>query len=440
MSDPDRDSGPVRPFVGDERGVSEVLGAVLVFGLLVSVLVLFQTVAIPDANEEIEFKHSERVNDDIRLLRNAVLGAADHEERRAADIELGTQYPTRMVFLNPPSPSGTLQTGDSNTISASEFSVSNVCDVDETRSVTYRSQYSEYENAPTLVYENTVVYREFGDERIIDSGQAVVSGNRITLRPLVGTLSESGTDTRTVDFVGNSTGGTVVTDDLDITIPSELGDEEWETNPKLLGGYPGLDTSEDGGVTDNNDGTVTIHLKDPSTVSEIEGGAYLVRCSPVGINHNPGVNPDSPDSSESGDTGETNPTGDEAVELTEVSFTEGTETVTIRLENNREAEVTVTEARIPFYDAGENRRMQMFNDYGQLESNPDDELVIGESYESVDSSIEIPPNQERPIDVSFGDTQGDAGGGDFFILVFKYDTAPKHTYYIAIPGQQGQDN
>ena len=52
-------------FDSDERGVSEVLGAILVFGILVVLLATIQTQAIPAANEQVEFNHNQEVQSDL---------------------------------------------------------------------------------------------------------------------------------------------------------------------------------------------------------------------------------------------------------------------------------------------------------------------------------------------------------------------------------------
>ena len=93
---------PGRRFRADERAVSEVLGSILLFGLLMTVLVLIQTNAVPAQNQQVEFEHNQRVQQDMLGLDRAVLQAATSDVPTTADVELSDDEMAALERLDPP--------------------------------------------------------------------------------------------------------------------------------------------------------------------------------------------------------------------------------------------------------------------------------------------------------------------------------------------------
>ena len=60
-------------FNADERGVSEIVGAILVFALVILLLSIIQSQAVPSQNQEIEVQHSVVVQGDLVVLRHVAL-------------------------------------------------------------------------------------------------------------------------------------------------------------------------------------------------------------------------------------------------------------------------------------------------------------------------------------------------------------------------------
>lgn len=202
-------------FGSDERGVSEVLGAVLVFGLVLAVLVIIQVSGVPNANAQIEFQHNERVHTDFQELSEDVLAAGALDTTQATTVESGVRYPVRLFLLNPGPAAGSVLT------EAGGFTISNAVAVDtaseaddywdgsdrafDTRRVSYAIDYNVYAEQPETTYEYNTLYNRFDDGTVlaIDEG-SLVDGNRITLFALDGDLTEAAVGTRTVELVPRS--------------------------------------------------------------------------------------------------------------------------------------------------------------------------------------------------------------------------------------------
>lgn len=231
----------------DTRGVSEVLGAILVFSILIALLALFQVTIVPDQNKEIEFNHNERVQQDMGELQGAISSVAATGASESVSVETGLRYPTRLLLLNPGPVSGTLRTEE---VGGGEIVLSNVeaTNVETrdyldfgsspgesfaTRNVVYDPSYNLYDNAPETTYLSTVLYNDFKDGVTIKDKGNLISGNRITLIVVDGELSTSSVSStslspeplsapaRTVSVTGD--GG-----DITITVPTQLDNSTWE--------------------------------------------------------------------------------------------------------------------------------------------------------------------------------------------------------------------
>jgi hypothetical protein len=167
--------------------------------------------SVPGQNGETEFTHNQQVQKQLQEVRNAVLETAATGQGRSATVALGTQYRDRIVAVNPPSPSGTLETADlGNLTIANATAAGGGGPAIETRdfwngsekeytatALTYEPNYKEYREAPTTVYEHTVLANRFEEADGTDlllSNQTFIDGRDITLVTLDGSLSATGSD------------------------------------------------------------------------------------------------------------------------------------------------------------------------------------------------------------------------------------------------------
>ncbi|UPV74763.1 hypothetical protein M0R89_01510 [Halorussus limi] len=225
----------------DERGVTVQIGTVLLFAVLVILLSVYQASVVPQQNEQVEFTHNQRVQGQLQDLQDELHRTAATGSDGSTSIALGTQYPVRAFFVNPAPPSGTLrttppanltlrnatasgETGDYWTGGAHNFS---------TRGLTYDPVYHVYQNPPTTIYDNGVLYNRFDDANRTLAGQQLVKGNTISLVALNGSLSESSSGTATVEMRAVSPATRTVTvgnetSNLSLVLPTRLPADEWE--------------------------------------------------------------------------------------------------------------------------------------------------------------------------------------------------------------------
>ncbi len=277
-------------FLPDRRGVSEVLGAILVFALVIAVLVIVQVAGVPAANQQIEFEHNTRVQADFQEFDQNVDRAAALGAESSSAVETGVRYPPRLFLINPGPAAGTLATSNPSSISFGNVSALNA-ETDgyfqtagalnfESTTLSYRPSYNEYDSAPSTTYEHGILYNsdENGGTAVFDNGN-LISGNRISLTTLNGSLSESSTKAVTLDAVPisgpaqtvsitNTASGSPIT----LTLGTTLSQADWS---KLLADEMAPVGNVQSVVVDETADTVTITLK--------EGVTYDLRLSKVGV-------------------------------------------------------------------------------------------------------------------------------------------------------------
>lgn len=210
-------------FSRDRRGQSVVVGTVVLFGFLILALGIYQVQVVPTENADVEFEHSQEVEDHFGDLRNGVLDAAATASTRSTQIRLGTRYPSRTFFVNPPPVSGSLTTQETGELRVRNATIGgdathenvglfwNTTPTFETRSLQYDAGYNEFRDAPRLTYEHSVVAAEFDDALLLRSGQTVLSEDgSVSLTALTGTVSENSVERRSVDVRAVSASDTTV--------------------------------------------------------------------------------------------------------------------------------------------------------------------------------------------------------------------------------------
>ena len=225
-----RDQLPGTAIRNDTRGVSEVVGFILIFGILVLTLTTYQATIVPQQNAQTEFQHYEDVRNEMIELRNAISTAGQADVSQFPSVKLGTNYQSRILTINPAPPAGTLQTSSYNiTINDS----SNNTEYIPTKFIEYQPGYNEITVGSTW-YENSVLYADESGTRnaiTIEDQHLVTDGNELKITTLQNTYQRSGTSRVTVELIPNESADHLQNlsknEELTIKIPTRLNETEY---------------------------------------------------------------------------------------------------------------------------------------------------------------------------------------------------------------------
>ncbi|WP_262180695.1 Ig-like domain-containing protein [Haloarcula laminariae] len=287
--------------VGDRRGQSIQIGAVLLFGVLIIAFSSYQAFVVPDQNREVEFNHNQEVQSDMQDLRNAIVSVPGSTSSRAVSVSLATRYPSRLVARNPGPPSGSVRT-NGTTDMRYNITVRNAAAAGETGDVwngtarpyntgtiAYSPNYNVYSNPPTTYYGHSVAYNQFPTANLTLSEQTMVNGRDITLVALNGSLRRSSGGSTTVDVrpVSRSNDPIIVSNDastsnVSVSVPTRLPESKWkELLADEIDSNPG-DLSNDRYVADvtATDGPGPYYNL---TITFERGADYRLRMAKAGV-------------------------------------------------------------------------------------------------------------------------------------------------------------
>jgi len=183
----------IRSLWKEERGVSVVIGAMLMLLIVTAMWGTIQAYHVPNWNEDVEYEHLNVVHDDIMTFKSDVEDVAISEVPKSSDFRMGVRYPNRMFLANPGA-------GVAGSLTSENVSVSIVYTIDFTGYPTITTNYTSnriiYEvqgsiDSPKLVYEHGLIIRDYGNEYATTDEQSLIIGDEIYIPVLTGNLTAS---------------------------------------------------------------------------------------------------------------------------------------------------------------------------------------------------------------------------------------------------------
>jgi len=220
-------------FAADNRAVSAVIGFILIFGILVLLLTVYQAQIVPQQNAQTEFEHFEDTENELVELRNAISTAGQADVSQFSSVRLGTTYQSRLLTINPAPPVGTLQTSDEYNITISNGTAEHDLNI-STRFLEYQPGYNELDVGLTQ-YEHSVLYldeRDRGNNVSVIEDQNLVKDGTVRITALQNEFQQTGTNRITLelypeDDVDGSEFPEQDGENLNVTIPTQLDEDEY---------------------------------------------------------------------------------------------------------------------------------------------------------------------------------------------------------------------
>lgn len=243
----------------DDRGQAVQIGAILLFGILVIGLSIYQATVVPQQNQRVEYEAYQGATADLLALQNDVGAAATRDVQTGTTVLTGARYPSRTIFVNAPPPTGSVSTADApnvtlrgvRAIGSEPTNVREYWDAVgsdqqyETARLRFSPDYNHFD-APPVVLTGSGAYRSLDDGVVPLTGQTLISGNRITVVTLRGDVSAAGYVTPvTADPVTAATRTVTVTGDggnFTLTVPTPTNATAWDARvgQRLVAGNPNV--------------------------------------------------------------------------------------------------------------------------------------------------------------------------------------------------------
>lgn len=285
------------------------VGAVVLVGVAIVALSVYQVTSVPQQNRQVEVAHDEQVREQLVGLRQAILETAATGDPHSALVTLGTDYPGRLVAVNPAPATGTLRTtapGPTGRVSITNATALGPETGDywngsertfETRGVAYLPDYNEFENAPATAYGHSLLYALYGTDPFGTGGQVrggealsnqtVIDGKRITIVTVDGAFSRTGTGNVSVEARPVSVSNTTVPltnatgERVELTLSTGATNETWRrvlASERTTEGGSVESFSCSASADDEPCGTLTITLE-PTGPDD----PYVLRMAEIGV-------------------------------------------------------------------------------------------------------------------------------------------------------------
>lgn len=277
---------PDLPIPDDTRGVSEVIGFVFIFGILIILLSINQAQIVPQENAEIEFEHFQDVRNDLVEVRSSISTAGQADVSQFPTVTLGTNYPPRIFAVNPTTPIGTLQTSEKYNITitnqTADPSTGETTNV-STRFLEYQPRYNEIDIESTW-YENSILYldnRDQGGIAIIEDQNLVTDRNVTRITALQNDFQKSGTERVTLELypVQTTSADEIPSGNVTVTLPTRLsGNQYWNDELKSKTVYLGVENdSYDDGIH-----ALNLNINTSNQSQELQFNTVGIKSEPSG--------------------------------------------------------------------------------------------------------------------------------------------------------------
>ena len=156
----------LKRFGDDERGVSLVVGFVLIFALIMIVFTIYQADVVPAQNEQVEFEHSQTVEGQMEQLSAAIVNTAgsgaNTSVSQRTSIQTGVQYPSRAFAINPGNPVGALEATDPQPVVISGVDTKSGGEVGlNTSFINYQPNYNRLSEETEISLEYSMVLKDY---------------------------------------------------------------------------------------------------------------------------------------------------------------------------------------------------------------------------------------------------------------------------------------
>ena len=165
----------------ENEGVSNIIGTLLIFAVLVSLYGAYQSTAVPVWNKGVEYDHLDVVYADMMSMKSDIEDVALLISPKSSDIHLGVRYPERMIFMNPGEGAAGMLTVESDVNISVAYTTSGAAAPDMLNYSSSRITYELYGTigSPKYVYEHGILIKDFRTSSVTTDEQKLIVGDNI---------------------------------------------------------------------------------------------------------------------------------------------------------------------------------------------------------------------------------------------------------------------
>jgi hypothetical protein len=224
-------------FVDDQRGVSAVLGFVLMFALVMTTFAIYQSDVVPHQNAEVESSYSQSLDGEVSELRSTTMDVAANGASASETVQGAPDYPDRALGINAPPPKSRLSTTAKHNMSIEGLEAppeqywNGTNRTFETRLLALEPSYNYIRTEETYYLANGVGVHESGNGSYASSvGGEVVDGDQIDIVLFDGDVDQQASvhDVSLEPVSTNSEYHSVTPeDDASIELPTVRSESAW---------------------------------------------------------------------------------------------------------------------------------------------------------------------------------------------------------------------
>ena len=256
----------------DNRAQAMQIGFILIFGILILSLSLYQANVVPDQNRQAEITHSNDLEFDFAEIQASIFNTGMTGNPSSQTYPMSMRYQDRFITINPVPPSGTLSTSSTNNIIIENSSVEHQV---PTRYLMHDVDYRLYENPPIYTLESGFIYRNFGDSQTKVTENQFVLNNGFAIVALQGEYNETSYDTTRLRFEQTDSLVQYRIEDPEITVPTKLDERHWrdfEDRKSNVEIEYNDDNPDEKSVTILRSGEMSLYLTSVSLGESNDGG------------------------------------------------------------------------------------------------------------------------------------------------------------------------
>ncbi|MFN3383443.1 MAG: DNRLRE domain-containing protein [Archaeoglobaceae archaeon] len=212
-----------------DKGVSPLIGFILLMAILMGMIGILQSTAVPEWNKAVERRHFTTVKYDFVKASEAISNL--NENPLKVVLKAGVDYPNYYILFSPQKASTTISTIDLSINIAGTQTMNT-----KTSAIILEPNYL-YSSRSKLVYEHSAVFRLENDIALVESGQIFSRNeNEINLNIIKAEFTTfATTEDATLVLVPITTGKNVFSGSITFESYNEKTAERWEEILSLAG-------------------------------------------------------------------------------------------------------------------------------------------------------------------------------------------------------------